>query len=66
MTTGDKIFGITAILLGIAIVVVTMPGLLVTPWVLIVASSLGISWLSVARRRDTAIKRGPRSGDRRP
>jgi hypothetical protein len=51
MTTGDKIFGIIAIILGIAIVVVALLGVLVTPWVVIGASSLAIAWMTVARRR---------------
>jgi hypothetical protein len=65
VTIGDKVFGILAIILGIAIVVVAVLGVLVTPWVVIGASSLGIAWMTVARRRALPVRRGSRSSDRR-
>jgi len=40
-----------AIVLGVAIVVAAVTGALVTPWIVIGASLLGMIWLAVAKRR---------------
>jgi hypothetical protein len=50
-TRGDKLFGALAIVLGVAIIVAAVVGVVVTPWVTIAASVLGIVWLAVAKRR---------------
>ena len=50
-TRGDKVFGLIAILLGIAMIVAAVIGLFLTPWVLIGASVLVLIWLAVVTRR---------------
>jgi hypothetical protein len=50
-TRGDKIFGVVAILVGIAIVVAAVMDIFVTPWVIIAASAAGITWVTIERRR---------------
>jgi hypothetical protein len=48
---GDKVFGVVAIVLGVAMIVAAAVDVLVTPWVVIGASLLGIIWLAVVKRR---------------
>jgi hypothetical protein len=50
-TRADKVFGVLAIVLGVAMIVAAAVGALVTPWVVIGASLLGIIWLAVVKRR---------------
>jgi hypothetical protein len=47
----ERVFGALAIVLGVAIIVAALVGVLVTPWVTIGASLLGILWLAVVKRR---------------
>jgi hypothetical protein len=50
-TRADKVFGVLAIVLGVAMIVAGAVGALVTPWAVIGASLLGIIWLAVVKRR---------------
>ncbi len=50
-TQADKVFGVIAIVAGMAIVVAAVTGFLVTPWVTAGASLVAIIWLAIVKRR---------------
>ena len=50
-TRGDKVFGVLAMVLGVAIIAAAVVGAFVTPWVVIGASLLVLIWLAVVKRR---------------
>jgi hypothetical protein len=50
-TRGDKVFGVVAIVLAIAMIVAALTGILAVRWVTIAASLLVIVWLAILRRR---------------
>ena len=50
-TRGDRVFGVIAIVVGLAMAVVGVTGFFVSQWITIGASLAVIVWLAIVRRR---------------